>query len=79
LGKAALAVVVVDVRIPSRVAISTPSIVELVVKAPVNAPPANGKNPVRGRLKFTLPEPSSGIMVTEPFALFNLIDISLYL
>jgi hypothetical protein len=79
LGKAALAVVVVDVSIPSRVAMSTPSIVELVVNAPVSAPPADARNPVRGTVKFTFPEPSSGIMVTDPLALFNLIAIFIYL
>jgi hypothetical protein len=42
LGKAAVAVVVVLVRIASLVAISTPSNVELVVTAPVRAPPAKG-------------------------------------
>ena len=42
-GKAALAVVVVAVRTASRVAISTPSNVLLVVTGPVKAPPALGK------------------------------------
>jgi hypothetical protein len=58
---------------------STPSIVELVVNAPVSAPPADARNPVRGTVKFTFPEPSSGIMVTDPLALFNLIAIFIYL
>ena len=42
-GAAALAVSVVVVKTPSLVAISTPSNVELVVIAPVIAPPALGK------------------------------------
>ena len=42
LGNAALAVVVVDVRTASLVAISTPSKVLLVVIAPVIAPPVSG-------------------------------------
>jgi hypothetical protein len=40
LGRAAVAVVVVEVSTPSLVAMSTPSIVLVVVMAPVNAAPA---------------------------------------
>jgi hypothetical protein len=42
-GKAALAVVVVVVKTASRVAMSTPSKVELVVIGPLIAPPVLGK------------------------------------
>jgi hypothetical protein len=91
LAKAAAAVAVVDVSIPSRVAISTPSTVLLVVKAPVSAPPVLGKaasavvvvevklvvvaKPALGITSAAVPLPSSGVSVIAPFALFNLIDI----